>query len=454
MNRGALMLLASLPSRAASTGRSRHGQFRLGAAHDSQEAEADNAAEKLMQPDSEAIRIGRRSAHSGHEPEVPDSVARELERGGAALDGDVRRDMERRFNHDFSQVRIHTGASAASSARDIGARAYTAGEHIVFGARGFAPRTQRGRHLLGHELAHVVQQSPGSSLVQRDLEDWRRTQDRLENFRQVAEMRYIANRPRHLYPYEAEAAKLVFGNALDTSGVIISEGGAMTIGGYARTLPNRIYFPEGSFDKTNFLAYLIHELTHVWHYQRGAAIPGMIWEAIVANYDYGGAAGLEKAWAQGKAFDEFTTEQQGDILSDYYDRLTADADVSAYQPFVDDVRNGREKVHRYQSVRPLEVGTLDIARLNAEYRDKLEAEIIRELKAPMAPNDARAVARADRIVKRFGSLTYWSIHYRERFEARRSADELVNLILNRLSESTVQRIFATLGLRPQQGHGS
>ena len=59
---------------------------------------------------------------------------------------------------DFGQVRVHRDARAAESARAIGARAYTAGHDIVFGAGEYAPHTDQGRKLLAHELTHVVQQ--------------------------------------------------------------------------------------------------------------------------------------------------------------------------------------------------------------------------------------------------------------------------------------------------------
>jgi uncharacterized protein DUF4157 len=63
-----------------------------------------------------------------------------------------------RGNYDFNQVRIHSDARAAESARAINALAYTVGRDIVFGKGQFAPQTWSGRRLLAHELAHVVQQ--------------------------------------------------------------------------------------------------------------------------------------------------------------------------------------------------------------------------------------------------------------------------------------------------------
>lgn len=71
--------------------------------------------------------------------------------------------------YDFSRVRIHTDSRAGESARAIHARAYTVGDHIVFSPGAFAPHTPAGQRLLTHELAHVVQQSGGTPVVQRDV---------------------------------------------------------------------------------------------------------------------------------------------------------------------------------------------------------------------------------------------------------------------------------------------
>jgi Domain of unknown function (DUF4157)/Putative peptidoglycan binding domain len=77
---------------------------------------------------------------------------------GRPLDPRTRSLVEERFGHDFQAVRVHTDARAASSARAIGAAAYTVGEHIVFGSTEFAPTPGRGLEVLAHELTHVVQQ--------------------------------------------------------------------------------------------------------------------------------------------------------------------------------------------------------------------------------------------------------------------------------------------------------
>ncbi|MCB1910018.1 MAG: DUF4157 domain-containing protein [Rhodocyclaceae bacterium] len=99
-------------------------------------------------------------------------VSRALGGAGEALDRTTRGDMEARFGHDFGTVRIHRGAAASASAQQLGARAFTHGERIVFGGGQFAPAHASGRRLLAHELSHVVQQRNGAQpVIQRDVID-------------------------------------------------------------------------------------------------------------------------------------------------------------------------------------------------------------------------------------------------------------------------------------------
>jgi hypothetical protein len=71
--------------------------------------------------------------------------------------------FEPRFGYDFSNVRIHTDTGAVKSAASINALAYTTGEHIVFNDGQYAPDTDHGKRLLGHELTHVLQQNNSSN---------------------------------------------------------------------------------------------------------------------------------------------------------------------------------------------------------------------------------------------------------------------------------------------------
>lgn len=76
---------------------------------------------------------------------------------GRPLPDAVRIRMEAAFGADFSAVRVHIGPQPER----IGAIAFTSGNDIYFSPGRFQPDSVPGRQLLGHELAHVVQQRSG-----------------------------------------------------------------------------------------------------------------------------------------------------------------------------------------------------------------------------------------------------------------------------------------------------
>jgi len=84
---------------------------------------------------------------------------------GHALEADTRATLEPAFGLDLSSVRVHTDESAAASADALNARAFTIGEHVVFGAGEFAPHSAEGQALLAHELTHVAQQQGGGGAL-------------------------------------------------------------------------------------------------------------------------------------------------------------------------------------------------------------------------------------------------------------------------------------------------
>jgi len=72
--------------------------------------------------------------------------------------------MEKAFGTGFSDVRMHTGPRAADLSQSLGARAFTVGNHVAFGAGEYQPGTPVGDALIAHELAHVVQQRDATGL--------------------------------------------------------------------------------------------------------------------------------------------------------------------------------------------------------------------------------------------------------------------------------------------------
>jgi hypothetical protein len=85
----------------------------------------------------------------------------ERQRSGRPLPEAVRQKMEHAFRTNFSDIRIHEGPQASV----LGADAYTQGTHIHFAPGAYQPSSVSGQHLLGHELAHVLQQQEGRVAV-------------------------------------------------------------------------------------------------------------------------------------------------------------------------------------------------------------------------------------------------------------------------------------------------
>ena len=148
----------------------------INASNDPLEQEADRVADQMLaMPANPTVsgappRIQRYTGRAfGETGTAPASVDRVLASPGRPLDSTLQQDMGQRFGHDFSRVRVHSGAAAAQSARDVNAHAYTVGHSIVFGAGQLAPGTRGGARLLAHELTHVLQQTGSAGIVQRDL---------------------------------------------------------------------------------------------------------------------------------------------------------------------------------------------------------------------------------------------------------------------------------------------
>lgn len=83
---------------------------------------------------------------------------------GRPMETATRGFMEDRFGYDFSRVRIHRDAPMESVAPGMDAYAATTGNNIYFGPGVYAPHTPAGREVLGHELAHVVQNETAAAV--------------------------------------------------------------------------------------------------------------------------------------------------------------------------------------------------------------------------------------------------------------------------------------------------
>jgi len=92
---------------------------------------------------------------------IPSMVQSVINSSGQPIERKVRAQMESRFGHDFSDVRVHADTRAMASADALDAKAYTVGRDLVFGDGSYRPETRSGALLLAHELTHVVQQRRG-----------------------------------------------------------------------------------------------------------------------------------------------------------------------------------------------------------------------------------------------------------------------------------------------------
>ena len=107
--------------------------------------------------------VAQRHAGHGGGPSTPDAFALPAhltmftEVGGQPLPPPVRQKMESFFKTSFADVRVHVGPQAPA----IGALAFTQGSHIHFAPGQYNPASPQGQQILGHELAHVMQQRAG-----------------------------------------------------------------------------------------------------------------------------------------------------------------------------------------------------------------------------------------------------------------------------------------------------
>jgi hypothetical protein len=102
------------------------------------------------------------------------------------LDDGVRAEMESRLDADFSDVRVHTDATAHSAAESVQAHAFTSGSHIVFQRGRYDTTSPAGKHMLAHELTHVTQQRSGP-VAGTDTGDGLRVSDPSDRFERAAE---------------------------------------------------------------------------------------------------------------------------------------------------------------------------------------------------------------------------------------------------------------------------
>ncbi|HEY0393973.1 MAG TPA: DUF4157 domain-containing protein [Candidatus Elarobacter sp.] len=148
--------------------------FALSASGTDQEREADRIADAVTRPEGppQGADVGPAppvgEARSHYTASVPSVVTRadSAAHGGSPLPPTIRAWAERRLGFNFDAVRVFADDGAARRSERVGARAFTYGSSVYFGAGQFAPHTPPGRRLIAHELTHVMQQMSRPRLIQ------------------------------------------------------------------------------------------------------------------------------------------------------------------------------------------------------------------------------------------------------------------------------------------------
>lgn len=140
-----------------------------------EQEEKDGAVQKKDGPDKkEEEEVQKKSESGGSSTTASKGLSNKIQSSsgkGHSLSPGVMGEMSSSFNADFSQVKIHTDAESVGMNKELGAQAFTHGNDIYFNNGKYDPGTSTGKHLLAHELTHVVQQGAAGETVQRKMDD-------------------------------------------------------------------------------------------------------------------------------------------------------------------------------------------------------------------------------------------------------------------------------------------
>ena len=152
-------------------------KLEIGKPGDRYEQEADSFADRVMmmpdvsakakiqtKPIAESISPLLQASFSGTSEDLVinsnlESNLNNSKNNGSSLPENTRTFMESRFRADFSDVKIHTDSNAVQMNGELNAHAFTHGNDIYFNSGKFNTESSSGKHLLAHELTHVVQQN-------------------------------------------------------------------------------------------------------------------------------------------------------------------------------------------------------------------------------------------------------------------------------------------------------
>lgn len=129
---------------------------------------------------------------------------------------------------------------------------------------------------------------------------------------------FAKTKTRPLRDWEIKMARTVYGNTIDYQLVRIDET--------AWAGPKQYHFCYVSFNLINSWKrmanhILIHELMHIWQYQKMGAvymIRALIAQHTHMGYNYGGVEEIYRKLANGEHLIDFNFEQQADVVADCF----------------------------------------------------------------------------------------------------------------------------------------
>lgn len=165
---------------------------------------------------------------------------------------------------------------------------------------------------------------------------------------------HLLTRVSPLTDEEINAGSSVLGVAsISYAEVRVAQGRILNIifklnGNRAFTTFHTINLPKSGRHTRSHLDIIVHELTHVFQYERIGSV--YIWQALRAQrtngYSYGGWQQLKQDRDNDKHFRDFNREQQGQIAQDYYNKVIVpdlpeqDPVSQAYESFINELRAG------------------------------------------------------------------------------------------------------------------
>lgn len=138
------------------------------------EQKADKNADIISGKKNESTSISKIGSGSavmkkseGVSSQSSGSVNKSVGAVGQKLPASTKSKMEAGFQSDFSGVKIHNDENAHKMSASLNAKAFTTGSDIYFGKGHYNPNSQKGEHLIAHELTHTLQQSADGGMIQR-----------------------------------------------------------------------------------------------------------------------------------------------------------------------------------------------------------------------------------------------------------------------------------------------